>query len=162
MSINTIILSGRNVREVNGIASGAVVPGDLLERTTSTAGGLRFQKRSSTLPTPIYVALESVTSTAKTTAQSIATGADIRVGVLSPGDRFYARLTSGNTITPGARLEAGTSGRVTAWTKPSTAFATSANSQDLSTQIRQVIGVSHKAQTVSSTSAANRIEVEVL
>jgi hypothetical protein len=145
MSIRTIIRKGDGVN-VEGIASGVLRPGMILERT-STAN--TFQAHSDDAPaikTAPYVLLEDELQgkgiyDADGDLETYASGARLpHIRILSPGDRFDGILSNGEVVALGGKVESNGDGKLQAFTSG------------------QIVGVAVSALDLSDSSGADPAE----
>lgn len=110
--MKTIALKGDFVRK-EGVASGAITPGDMVE-----FGGANDVQRQSTAqavaPRRAFALENDLIGRGIT--DDYAAGETVQYGVFTPGAEVYANLAAGKTCTKGQALEAVASGKVQPFT----------------------------------------------
>ena len=100
MAYNVIILKGDGT-QVEGLASGAVTPGHLLER--DAGGTLSVHSDQGGNASPLFAQKDELQG--KTISQAYATATRVLARMMRLGDQVYALLANGETAIIGSFLE---------------------------------------------------------
>ena len=145
----TIAVQTRYGVQIEGVASGTVTPGMLLERTSATAPTYKAHATAGgNLKGPKIVALEDDLQGASTTTD-YATGVRLFCRAFQPGDLVAMILADGETAAVGAELESNGAGLLQTYTADID-IDSSAVTANANLVADQIVGIAEEAVDLSA------------
>jgi len=144
VAYKTIFVQGSGVPK-EAVASGAITPGHLLERTSAATDTVKVHATSGGDVVPKLFAVEDDLQ-GKEISQAYATGNTVLMRVGTPGDEVLALLANGEDVTKGDKLESNGDGTLKKYV---------ADSGAVTEYNEQIVGVALESVDMSSSSGAD-------